>query len=109
MRMERRQVKNNKNCLSGNRKTHTPGHPRPFGSGSGLSAPVEEMVVYGEETPELKRGPAESPAMLWETVLSLRFGRNSVMTSVSLAPCAWRGGSETWRLWRLAERRVGSR
>ena len=100
-----------KNCFAGNlTHTHTPGHPRPFGSGIGLSMPVAEMEVYGEETPdpEWKGGALlDSAAVLWESIFSLRFGRNSFMTS--LTPSSWSGGTvslESWRFSRLAERTV---
>jgi len=87
--------------------TGVPGHPRPFGSGIGLSAPVGGE---GDEPPELGRKGAllESAAGLWESIISfVRFGRKSFMTcSVSLAPSAWLRSRESWRFWRLAARRV---
>ena len=84
-----------------------PGHPRPFGSGIGLSTPV----AGGEESPEFAL--VDCPTGLRESIIfSIRFGGwNSFMTSLSLAPRSWAGTifgarPDSCRFSRLAERRV---
>ena len=49
---------------------HTPGHPRPFGSGMGLSEPVAEIGASGEGGPDCKRtgGLVDSAAGFWESI-----------------------------------------
>ena len=101
--------------FSQTRKINVPGHPRPFGSGIGLSTPSAEMAVSGVNTPEVERKGGLlllDSVGLWKSLFSflLRFGRNSFMASSLVAPPSWSeifwGSLESWRLWRLAERRV---